>query len=86
VHAERREAMDELERVAVYRGNTIVSIIRLVRVNIYQARILVLDEVFQSTSLGTEVFATSPEEASVGAIQYAKQWIDGRDEEATADE
>jgi hypothetical protein len=77
--------MDELERVAIYRGNTIVSVIRLSGVNIYRARILVLDKALQSTSLGTDLFATLPEEAFVRSIQYAKQWIDERHGNATTD-
>jgi hypothetical protein len=71
--------MDVLEKVAVYRRNTIVSIVRSSGENIYQSKILVLDEAFQSSLLSTEFFAASPEEASINAIQHAKQWIDQRD-------
>jgi hypothetical protein len=76
--------MDVLERVVVYRRNTIVSIVRRSGGNIYQSRILVLDEAFQSSLLSTEFFAASPEEVSIKTTQHAKQWIDQRDWGKTA--
>lgn len=72
--------MDMLaERIVVHRDCSIVSIIRYSGGDTYQARMLVLDEAFRSTSLEIDVSAASLEEASIGAIEYARQWIDWRE-------